>query len=186
MKVTPTEIPGLLIIEPVVYTDERGLFFESYNQKALSRYNLPSVFVQDNQSFSKYGVLRGLHFQHAPYEQAKLVRVLQGEVFDVAVDLRKGSPTYGKWKGVVLSASNRKQLFIPRGFAHGFLVLSPTAEFFYKCDNFYSKAYDGGIRYDDPDLNIQWPLPEQELILSDKDRNLPLLKEASVNFTYQA
>ncbi len=185
MTVTTTEIPGLLIIEPTVFTDDRGAFFESYNQKALSKHGLPEVFVQDNQSSSKYGVLRGLHYQLNPYAQAKLVRVLRGEVFDVAVDLRKGSPTYGKWIGEILSEENRKQMFIPRGFAHGFVVLSETAEFFYKCDNFYSREHDGGIRFDDPDLKIDWQLTKEKLILSEKDSTLPLLKNAIRNFEFK-
>lgn len=184
MTITKTNIPGLLVIEPKVFEDSRGYFFESYNQKLLREAGVPDNFVQDNQSKSVFGVLRGLHYQLEPYAQAKLVRVLQGEVFDVAVDLRKGSPTYLQWQGEILSAGNRKQLFIPRGFAHGFVVLSETAEFFYKCDNFYSREHDGGIRFNDPELKIDWQLSGEKLLLSEKDRNLPYLREAAMNFAF--
>ncbi len=184
MTVTKTHIPGLLIIEPKVFGDSRGYFFESYNQRALHEAGIPDNFVQDNQSKSGYGVLRGLHYQVDPFAQAKLVRVLQGEVYDVAVDLRKESPTYLQWQGEILSAENRKQMFIPRGFAHGFVVLSETAEFFYKCDNFYSREHDAGIRYNDPELNIDWKLPLEKLILSEKDNKLPCLRDAVKNFVF--
>lgn len=184
MTITKTFIPGLLIIEPEVLTDNRGYFYESYNQRELKRHNIPNVFVQDNQSKSVFGVLRGLHYQIDPFAQAKLVRVLQGEVFDVAVDLRQGSPTYLKWEGEILSAENKKQMFIPRGFAHGFIVLSETAEFFYKCDNFYSREHEAGIRYDDPQLNIDWQIAKEKIILSEKDRKLPYLRDAVKNFTF--
>lgn len=184
MTVIKTHISGLLIIEPKVLEDSRGYFFESYNQRALHEAGLPDNFVQDNQSKSGFGVLRGLHYQTEPFAQAKLVRVLQGEVYDVAVDLRKESPTYLQWQGEVLSAENRRQMFIPRGFAHGFVVLSETAEFFYKCDNFYSREHDAGIRYNDPELNIDWKLPLEKLILSEKDNRLPYLRDAVKNFVF--
>jgi len=186
VTVSKTHIPGLLIIEPNVLQDSRGYFFESYNQRILREGGVPNDFVQDNQSKSNFGVLRGLHYQVEPFAQAKLVRVLQGEVFDVAVDLRESSPTYLQWQGEILSAENRKQMFIPRGFAHGFVVLSESAEFFYKCDNFYSKQHDAGIRYDDPELKIDWKLPHEKLVLSEKDRNLPYLRNAVKNFVYSS
>jgi dTDP-4-dehydrorhamnose 3,5-epimerase len=184
VTVTKTHIPGLFIIEPKILEDSRGYFFESYNQRVLHEAGLPDNFVQDNQSKSGFGVLRGLHYQLDPFAQAKLVRVLQGEVFDVAVDLRKESPTYLQWQGEILSAENRRQMFIPRGFAHGFVVLSETAEFFYKCDNFYSRQHDAGIRYNDPELKIDWKLPLDKLILSEKDSKLPYLRDAVKNFVF--
>lgn len=185
MKVETTGIPGLLIIKPQVFEDKRGYFFESYNFKVFSEFGIETTFVQDNQSNSKYGVLRGLHYQIEPYSQAKLVRVIYGKVWDVAVDLRKGSPTFGKYYGIELSAENKLQFFIPRGFAHGFIVLSEYAEFFYKCDNYYSKEADRGIRFDDPEINIQWPLPRNKLLLSEKDLSLPFLRDAEINFVYR-
>lgn len=179
MKATETLLKGCYILEPTVFKDDRGYFFESYNQTAFEQAIGEKVdFVQDNQSYSQKGVTRALHYQVGEHAQAKLVRVLQGKVLDVAVDLRKGSSTFGKHVAVELSAENKKQLFIPRGFAHGFIVLSETAEFFYKCDNYYHKASEGGIIYNDPELNIDWILPEEEIILSDKDAELPLLKNA--------
>ncbi len=184
MPIIDTHIPGLFVFEPKVFEDERGYFYESYNANVFAEKNIDVHFVQDNQSRSSYGVLRGLHFQHPPMSQAKLVRVISGEVLDVAVDLRIGSPTYKQHYSVVLSAENRKQLYIPRGFAHGFVVLSPTAEFFYKCDNFYSREHDGGIAYNDPALKIDWKLPHDVLIVSEKDRNLPTLEEVTLNFKY--
>lgn len=171
-----TGLPGLLLFEPRVFEDERGYFYESYNQAVFEQSGIACRFVQDNQAGSRRGVLRGLHFQVGEYAQAKLVRVLQGSVWDVAVDMRPDSPAYGRWYGVELSAENRRQLFIPRGFAHGYAVLSDYAEFFYKCDNFYSKAHEGGIRYDDPRLNIDWKLPASEFIVSEKDLLLPYWK----------
>ena len=151
-----TPIEGLLIFEPRVFHDERGYFFESYNQRTWAEAGIQAEFVQDNQARSTRGVLRGLHFQTAEAAQAKLVRVTEGEVLDVVVDLRPGSATHGQWFSVRLSAENKLQLFVPRGFAHGYVVLSETAEFFYKCDNFYSKAHEGGLRFDDPTLKIDW------------------------------
>ncbi|MDX2280232.1 MAG: dTDP-4-dehydrorhamnose 3,5-epimerase [Saprospiraceae bacterium] len=168
-----TPIPGLLIFEPKILQDERGYFFESYNQRTWEEAGVTTRFVQDNQARSTRGVLRGLHYQAGEMAQAKLVRVIEGEVFDLALDLRTDSPTYGQHFGMRLSAENKKQLFVPRGFAHGYLVLSETAEFFYKCDNFYSKAHEGGIRYDDPQLNIDWDFDLSQVLVSDKDKILP-------------
>ena len=177
ITVTTCGIEGLKVIEPKVFGDARGYFFESYNYKDYAAAGITQEFVQDNQSASKRGVLRGLHFQKN-FPQDKLVRVISGEVFDVAVDLRKGSATYGKWYGVVLSAENKKQFFIPKNFAHGFLVLSDYAEFAYKCTDFYLPYYEGGIIWNDPDIGVEWPVPEgMELILSDKDRKWPGLKD---------
>lgn len=169
IKVTTCEIEGLKVIEPTVFGDERGYFVETYNYKDFAEAGIDCQFVQDNQSSSKKGVLRGLHFQKE-FPQDKLVRVVSGEVFDVAVDLREGSSTYGKWFGVVLSAENKKQFFIPKNFAHGFLVLSETAEFAYKCTDFYHPNDEGGIIWNDPDIGIEWPIPKDlELVLSEKD-----------------
>lgn len=174
MPFSKTEIQDLLIFEPRLFEDERGYFYESFSQKEFkeaSGIDLP--FVQDNHSFSKYGVLRGLHFQRPPHEQAKLIKVIQGEIYDIAVDLRKASSTFGKWLGFTLSAQNRKQLYIPRGFAHGFVVLSQTAEVLYKCDNFYAPQAEGGIVFNDKDLAIDWPINEVEIVVSQKDLKLP-------------
>ncbi len=175
-----TELPGLYLIEPTVFGDERGFFLETYNEAAFREAGLRYTFVQDNQSFSRRGVLRGLHFQRR-YPQAKLVRVLRGEVFDAAVDLRRDSPAYGRWFGAVLSEENRRMLLIPRGFAHGFLVLSGEAELAYKCDELYHPEDEGGLRYDDPSIGIRWP-EAGELILSEKDRGFPGLSESGVAF----
>ncbi len=177
MKVFKTEIDGVFIIEPVVFEDERGYFFESYNQEDLKKQGIDYNFIQDNQSKSRYGTIRGIHFQKGEYAQAKLVRVLEGTVLDVAVDLRRGSPTFGKHVAVELSAENRRQLMIPRGFGHGFSVLSETAVFAYKCDNVYNKAAEGGLRYDDPALGIDWKIDPSKAILSEKDKVNPLLEE---------
>lgn len=177
MTITTTKLTDCLILEPAVFQDNRGYFFESFNQEIFQKLSGQSVnFVQDNQSCSAYGVIRGLHFQTGNYEQAKLIRVIIGKVWDVAVDLRPESPTYGQWTGVELSGHNNRQLFIPRGFAHGFSVLENNTVLAYKCDNYYHKPSEGGIRYDDPDLDIDWRLPEKERILSDKDKILPFLK----------
>ena len=173
MPFLTTPIPDLLIFEPQVWHDERGYFFESYNRKTWADAGLEVDFVQDNQARSTQGVLRGLHYQTGEMAQAKLVRAVEGEVFDVAVDLRPDSATYGKWYGILLSAENKRQLFVPRGFAHGYVVLSETAEFAYKCDNYYSKAHEGGLRYDDPQLNIDWNFDLTQVLVSDKDRILP-------------
>ena len=158
MLFQPTPIPDLLIFEPTILPDDRGYFFESYNRRVWEEAGVRVEFVQDNQSRSTRGVLRGLHYQVGDMAQAKLVRVVHGAVLDVAVDLRENSPAYGQWFSILLSAENKRQLFVPRGFAHGYLVLSETAEFFYKCDNFYSKAHEGGLRYDDPQLGIDWQM----------------------------
>lgn len=173
MPFIDTAIPDLKIFEPKIFADDRGYFFESYNQMIFRAAGINDSFVQDNQSHSTKGVLRGLHYQTGPYAQSKLVRVIQGEVLDVAVDIREASPHYGKWVSVRLSADNQKQFYVPRGFAHGFVVLSKTATFFYKCDNFYSRVHEGSIIYNDPTLNIDWELPEEELILSEKDQQHP-------------
>jgi len=169
MAFTKTHIEGLLIFEPRVFTDERGYFYESFNKNAFAEAGVQDEFVQDNQSKSTYGVLRGLHYQTGEHAQSKLVRVLEGSVLDVAVDIRPDSPTYGEHYAIELSAENQLQFYVPHGFAHGFLVLSDTATFFYKCDNFYNKASEGGIAYDDPTLNIDWQIPTKDLILSEKD-----------------
>lgn len=183
MKIQATDFKDLYIIEPTVFEDSRGYFFESFNQRAFKEgTGLNPDFVQDNQSRSVKGVIRGMHFQKPPFEQAKLVRVLHGEVLDVVVDLRPDSPTYKKSLSIFLSAENKKQLFIPRGFAHGIAILSETAEFFYKCDNFYSPDHDGGVRYDDPELALDWPIEAADAIISDKDQKLPLLKDLGTVF----
>jgi dTDP-4-dehydrorhamnose 3,5-epimerase len=168
-----TGIPDLKVFEPNVWKDERGYFFEAYNNNIFREAGIDAHFVQDNQARSTYGVLRGLHYQTGDFAQAKLVRVIEGEVLDVVVDIREDSPTYGQWYGVRLSAENKRQLFVPRGFAHGYVVLSATAEFFYKCDNYYSKAHEGGIRYDDSTLAIDWEIELDKVILSEKDKALP-------------
>ena len=179
MIFTPIQPGGCFIIEPTIINDGRGYFMESFNQsKFEAGTGLNVQFVQDNQSYSTKGVLRGLHYQTGNYAQAKLVRVLEGEVLDVAVDLRMESETYGTYIAVVLSAENSKQLFIPRGFAHGFLVLSDTAIFSYKCDNFYNKESEGGILYNDPAIGINWGMAQEELIISDKDVVLPTLEKS--------
>ncbi len=180
MKFQETALPGVYVIEPTVFGDTRGYFMESYNEADFREAGFDLRFVQDNQSGSVKGVLRGLHFQRT-HPQTKLVRVLHGEVFDVAVDLRRSSPTYGKWIGVLLSAENKKQLLIPKGFAHGFLVVSDTAEFAYKCDDFYHPEDEGGILYNDPDIGITWP-EVGALRLSEKDKNNPRLSECRIEF----
>lgn len=178
MEIKETEIEGCFVLEPRVFGDERGYFFESYNQEVFENSTgAKPFFVQDNQSFSTRGVLRGLHFQKGQYAQAKLVRVLEGEVLDVAVDIRPKSKTFGKVVSNRLSSENKKQMFVPRGCAHGFVTLSKTASFFYKCDNFYNKESEGGVLYNDPDFNIDWLIDESELIISEKDRVLPVFNE---------
>lgn len=176
-----TPIPDLIVFEPRVWEDDRGYFYESYNQKTFAEAGIDAHFVQDNQAFSSQGVLRGLHFQVAPFAQAKLVRVTQGEVLDVAVDLRPDSDHYGQWFSIRLSDTNHKQLFVPRGFAHGYAVLSETAIFNYKCDNFYSKAHEGGIRWNDPDLQIDWELGDIEPLVSEKDQQQPLFGQHQIS-----
>ncbi|WP_460189741.1 dTDP-4-dehydrorhamnose 3,5-epimerase [Urechidicola sp. KH5] len=179
MQVEKTNLLNCLVLLPNVFKDKRGYFLESFNEKKFKESTgLKVNFVQDNESFSSKGVLRGLHFQKGAFAQAKLVRVIKGEVLDIAVDIRPKSPTFGEHFSIVLSEKNKKQLFIPRGFAHGFLVLSDTAIFSYKCDNYYKKSSEGGIIYNDPTLNIDWQFPEEDLIISEKDKLLPTLNVA--------
>lgn len=185
MKFSPTPLPDLYIIEPTVFSDKRGFFYESFNARKMEEAGLDYQFIQDNHSKSSYGVLRGLHYQREPYAQAKLVRVTQGRVLDIVVDIRKGSPTFLQHFALELSDENKLQLLIPRGFAHGFVVLSDTCEFLYKCDNYYHKESEGGIAYNDPALNIDWCVPEQDIILSEKDQLNPLVENADFNFTYK-
>jgi len=183
MRVEETYLKGCFIIKPRVFKDERGFFYESFNLKKFSELtNISPNFVQDNQSSSVYGVVRGLHFQLQPYSQAKLVSVIQGEVLDVCVDIRENSPTYGKSFSILLNDENKFQLYIPRGFAHGFVVTSKKAIFQYKCDNYYNPEKESGIIYNDPDLGIDWQIPESEMIISDKDRALLPIKKAKNNF----
>ena len=179
MKITKTEIDGVVIIEPQIFEDSRGYFFESWNQAKMAEAGLNYDFIQDNQSKSCYGTVRGVHFQKGEFSQAKLVRVLEGTVLDVAVDLRKDSKTFGQHVAVELSAENNRQLMIPRGFGHGFSVLSPTAIFAYKCDNVYNKAAEGGVRFNDPALSIDWKIKAEDAVLSEKDKVLPLLKDVT-------
>ena len=184
MPFTKTDIPGLVIFDPAVYKDDRGYFFESYNEQVFRQEGITTRFVQDNQSFSRYGVIRGLHYQLEPYAQKKLIRVLQGKILDLAVDMRKGSPTYGQYMSIELSAENRRQFYIPKGFAHGFSVLSETAEVSYKCDAFYHKESEGGLRYDDPQLKIDWKIPPGKAIVSSKDLDLPVWADCRNNFVF--
>ncbi len=175
MPFSATAIKGLWVFEPRVFHDDRGYFFESYNQRSWAEEaGIHAQFVQDNQARSTKGVLRGLHYQTGEMAQAKLVRVTEGEVLDVVVDIRPNSDTYGQWYSIRLSAENKRQLFVPRGFAHGYVVLSETAEFFYKCDNFYAKSHEGGIRYDDPTLAINWEFDLSQVLVSPKDLDLPM------------
>jgi dTDP-4-dehydrorhamnose 3,5-epimerase len=182
MELNKTEIEGLIAIKPSIFEDDRGYFFESYNQKDFTNQGITNIFVQDNQSRSKKGVIRGLHYQLIPHAQTKLVRVLQGEIYDIAVDLRKGSSTYGKWFGINLSSANKLQLLIPQGFAHGFSVLSDFAVVLYKTDNYYSKEAERGIVFNDPFLNIDWKINPSEAIVSERDRSLPSFHLAENNF----
>jgi dTDP-4-dehydrorhamnose 3,5-epimerase len=182
MKIIDTPILDLFVIEPTVFQDSRGFFYESFNNQKLLDKGLVYNFIQDNHSKSSYGVLRGLHYQNYPTAQSKLVRVTQGRVLDVAVDIRKNSPTFLQHFSIELSAENKLQLLIPRGFAHGFVVLSETCEFLYKCDNFYDKNSEGGIAYNDPTLNINWLIPEMDVILSEKDTHNPTVENAVFNF----
>lgn len=179
MPFIETPIKDLLVFEPKVFNDPRGYFFESYNQKTFAEVGIIRPFVQDNQSNSGFGTLRGIHLQKGDAAQAKLVRVLKGKVLDVAVDLRLGSPTFGQHFSIELSAENQKQLYVPRGFGHGFVVLSDVAEFFYKCDNFYTKEAELGVIYNDLTLSIDWIVPEEKLVLSDKDKILPRFEEVA-------
>lgn len=184
MKIVKTNIEGLVIIEPKVFKDARGYFFESFSQREFEEKVRKINFVQDNESMSSYGVMRGLHFQRPPYTQSKLVRCVKGRVLDVAVDIRKGSPTYGQHIAVELSEDNHRQFFVPRGFAHGFAVLSETAVFQYKCDNFYAPEADGGISIKDETLGIDWQIPTENAILSEKDINHVCLKDFDSPFEY--
>ena len=184
MPFIKTPIPDLLVFEPKVFEDSRGYFFEAYNEQTFSNEGVSIKFVQDNQSKSSYGVIRGLHYQLTPYAQTKLVRVLEGTILDVAVDIRKGSPTYGQSFSIELSAENKKQLLVPTGFAHGFSVISETAIVLYKCDQFYNKESEGGIIYNDASLNIDWSLPKDKVLVSEKDMQLPSLSECRNNFIY--
>ena len=184
MEVIKTDIEGVVIIEPRIFKDARGYFFESFSAKEFQEKVCQTTFVQDNESFSSYGVVRGLHFQKPPYTQSKLVRVIKGAVLDVAVDLRKGSPTYGKHVAVELTGENHRQLFIPKGFAHGFSVLSDEVLFQYKCDNFYAPQSEGGIAWNDPSLQIDWRIPADKILLSEKDTKHPLLEDYNSDFVY--
>ncbi len=182
MQIKETGIEGLLIIEPKVFNDDRGYFFESYSKQKFDGLNLNIDFIQDNESFSSYGVIRGLHFQLEPHAQTKLLRVISGKILDVAVDLRRQSPTYGKHYAIELSSDNKLQFLIPKGFAHGFSVLSDTVIVNYKCDNNYNKQSEGGIFYADPELAIDWKINDDQTIVSEKDDALPVLKDADFNF----
>ncbi|MBN2349801.1 MAG: dTDP-4-dehydrorhamnose 3,5-epimerase [Bacteroidales bacterium] len=184
MIITKTGLEGLLVIEPKVFEDERGYFFESFNQRDFYEAGIHFNFVQDNQSKSSFGVVRGLHYQLEPYAQSKLVRVLDGKIYDVAVDIRKDSPTYGKWFGIELSAENKIQLLVPKGFAHGFSVLSKTAIILYKCDEYYHPKYERGIIYNDSSLNIDWKIEKPSIILSSKDKVHPDIIHADINFNF--
>ena len=184
MEVIHTSIDGVVIIEPRIFQDARGYFFESFSQREFNEKVRPVQFVQDNESMSSYGVMRGLHFQRPPFAQAKLVRCVRGAVLDVAVDIRRGSPTYGQHVAVELTEDNHRQFFIPRGFAHGFSVLTPEVVFQYKCDNFYAPRSEGALAWDDPDLGIDWRIPADRVILSEKDKHHPRLKDAGWLFDY--
>lgn len=186
MPFIDTEFPGLKIFDPAVFSDSRGYFVETFNENTFKTVGINVRFVQDNESKSQYGVVRGLHYQQNPHAQAKLVRVISGEVLDVVVDIRKGSPTFGKIYEVILSGENKRQLFIPRGFAHGFSVLKNDTVFSYKCDNFYNKESEGGILLNDPTLAIDWRIPADQMLVSDKDKNNPLLADCLNNFEYKA
>lgn len=184
MPFITTKFPGLLIFEPIIFEDNRGYFFESYNANYFKNSGVDINFIQDNQAQSEYGVIRGLHYQLAPFAQTKLVRALLGSILDVVVDLRKGSPTFGQSFSIELSASNKKQLLVPKGFAHGYSVLSPTAEVFYKCDSFYNKSAEAGLLYNDPALFIDWQIDSAAQIISVKDKVQPTLAHCTNNFTY--
>ncbi|MGL6269641.1 MAG: dTDP-4-dehydrorhamnose 3,5-epimerase [Chitinophagaceae bacterium] len=186
MKITQTIFPGVLLIEPTVFEDNRGYFFESYSQKNFAESNMAFDWVQDNQSSSAYGVIRGLHYQLNPFAQSKLVRVFRGSILDIIVDIRKGSPQYGKHFAVELSAENKMQLLVPQGFAHGFSVLSESAEILYKCDNYYHKNSEAGIIYNDPELAINWQVPADKMIVSEKDLILPGFADIKTNFEFSA
>ena len=184
MEVLKTSIPEVILFRPRVFSDARGSFFESYNQNSIREIGITNIFVQDNQSQSSKGVLRGLHYQLGEYAQAKLVRVIKGSVYDVAVDIRKGSPTYGKYFGAILSEENKLQMLVPRGFAHGFIVLEDETIFAYKCDNFYHKASEGGIIWNDSSIGIDWQMDTKDILLSEKDEVLPNLENCLNDFVY--
>ena len=184
MEIIDTKIPDLRIIKPKVFEDTRGYFFESYNENKFLEKELNIKFVQDNESQSQFGVIRGLHYQLKPYSQTKLVRVIKGSVLDVAVDIRKGSPTFGWWESIELTEKNKLQLLIPKGFAHGFVVLSEIAIFSYKCDEFYKPDYEKGIIYNDSKLNIDWKIDASKIIISERDKKLPKFENAELNFTF--
>ena len=185
MQFIKTEFPGLLVFKPKIFEDNRGYFFESYNQKVFSTEGIEINFVQDNQASSTFGVIRGLHFQLEPYAQTKLIRALTGAIIDTVVDIRKNAPTYGKAYSIELSAQNKKQLLVPKGFAHGYSVISETAEVFYKCDQFYHKEADGDIAWNDPALQIDWKIPTDKITVSEKDKHHPLLENATHNFVFK-
>ncbi|HKK41450.1 MAG TPA: dTDP-4-dehydrorhamnose 3,5-epimerase [Bacteroidales bacterium] len=182
MEIIKTEFKDLVIIKPTVYYDTRGYFFEGFNQAALSEAGIPFQPVQDNESKSSRGVIRGLHYQLNPYAQAKLIRVIEGKIFDVALDIRKDSPTFGKWFGIELDSASKDQLFIPKGFAHGFSVLSDVAVILYKCDSFYTPRYERGISVNDPELGIDWKINQSDALVSEKDKKNPVMKLAEMNF----
>jgi dTDP-4-dehydrorhamnose 3,5-epimerase len=184
MPFIPTTFPGLIIFEPALFEDSRGYFFESYNERSFHENGIDIKFVQDNQSRSSYGVIRGLHYQKPPHAQTKLIRVLSGVILDAVVDLRTGSPTFGESFALELSGENRKQLLVPKGFAHGFSVTSETAEVIYKCDAYYNKESERGIMYNDPELNIDWQIPANKAVVSDKDKLLPLFNAYAGEFLF--
>ena len=184
MEVIKTEIEGVVIIEPRIFKDDRGYFYESFSQREFEEKVCRTTFVQDNQSKSSYGVVRGLHFQKPPYSQSKLVRCIKGAVLDIAVDIRKGSPTFGKYVAVELTEDNHRQFFVPRGFAHGFAVLSDEAVFQYKCDNFYNKESEGSVAWNDPELAIDWRIPAEKVLLSEKDKQSKTISDADYLFDY--
>jgi dTDP-4-dehydrorhamnose 3,5-epimerase len=185
MPFITTEFPGLIIYEPQVFEDHRGFFYESYNERLFSENGIEIYFVQDNQAKSSFGVIRGLHYQSDPHAQTKLIRVLKGAIIDAVVDLRKGSPTFGRSYAIELSAENKKQLLVPKGFAHGYSVISETSEVFYKCDEFYHKDSERGIAYNDPALQIDWQVPADKAVISEKDNNLPLMQDCKNNFVFK-
>ena len=184
MPFIQTDFPGLLIFEPKVFEDSRGYFFESYNERTCKESGVDTIFIQDNQAKSGYGVIRGMHYQLNPHAQTKFIRALTGTILDVVLDLRKGSPTFGKHFSIELSAENKRQLYIPQGFAHGYSVLSETAEVFYKCDAFYHKDLEGGVLFSDPALNINWKIPGDKQIISDKDKLQPTFENCNNNFSF--
>lgn len=186
MPFIQTDFPGLMVFEPVVHADSRGYFYESYNEQTCQKAGIPYRFVQDNQALSSYGVIRGLHYQLNPHAQVKLIRAISGIILDVVVDIRKGSPMFGKHFSIELSAGNKKQLLIPAGFAHGYSVLTETAEVLYKCDAFYDRETEAGIRFNDPSLGIDWMIPDGSEIISGKDMNQPFFSDCRNNFSYQS